>query len=131
MLAIADIEALAFSRLREAAALFLAKEYDGTAYISGYAVELILKAQICKHLKWTGYPATNKEFERFQSFRIHDLETLLSLTEIQEKVRTDHIEHWSNVRGWAPGDRYRPAGSITQAQARRHLASASFFVSRL
>ncbi len=111
--------------------MFAAKEYDGATYLCGYAVELILKARICKNLNWKGYPASNKEFERFQSFRVHDLETLLNLTGIQERIRTNYIKHWSNVRGWSPADRYRPPGWVSPVKAREILASASFFVSKL
>lgn len=131
MLAIAELEELARVRLHEATALFVARQFDGSAYICGYAVELILKAKICATLRWDGYPESRKEFEHFSSFRIHDLHTLLSLTGSQEKIRTKYTSHWSNVSSWSPADRYRRAGSVSAGRARAMLASASFLVRSL
>ncbi|HZF06844.1 MAG TPA: hypothetical protein VE932_21090, partial [Patescibacteria group bacterium] len=39
-----DFQTLADKRLREAGTLFDAAHYDGAIYISGYAVECVLKA---------------------------------------------------------------------------------------
>ncbi|CUI07302.1 hypothetical protein [Massilia antarctica] len=48
---IANLEKLARTRRHEASALLLAQQFDGSAYLSGYAVELILKARICTNLR--------------------------------------------------------------------------------
>ena len=74
-----------------------AQRYDGAFYISGYAVELTLKARICKTLQWNGFPDSNKEFERFSSFRVHDLAVLLKLTGRERMVMTQHAAEWSIV----------------------------------
>ncbi|WP_157778365.1 hypothetical protein [Massilia violaceinigra] len=128
MLTIADLEKLARTRLHEATALLVTQQFDGSAYLSGYAVELILKARICANLRWNGYPESRHEFERYTSFRTHYLETLLNLTGHQEKVRTKYISHWSNVKDWSPEERYRPPGAVPGSAARARLAAASFLV---
>jgi hypothetical protein len=35
-----------------------AERFDGAFYLSGYAVELALKARICRTLKWRATPST-------------------------------------------------------------------------
>ncbi|MDM5179059.1 hypothetical protein PO883_17825 [Massilia sp. DJPM01] len=127
MLTIAELEKLSRTRLHEATALLIAQQFDGAAYLSGYAVELILKARICVNLRWNGYPESRKEFEGLTSLRTHDLEILLDLTGCQEKVRTKYNAHWSNVSKWSPEERYRPSGAVPK-EVRARLASASFLV---
>jgi len=53
---------------------------EGSAYLSGYVVELALKARICRTLKWRGFPEKRNEFEGLQTFKTHDLDVLLSLS---------------------------------------------------
>jgi HEPN domain-containing protein len=64
MATITELRTLARARLKDAQILFLAKRYDAATYLGGYAVELALKARICKTLGWTNFPETNKEFLR-------------------------------------------------------------------
>ncbi|UOD33031.1 hypothetical protein INH39_16170 [Massilia violaceinigra] len=128
MLTIADLEDLARTRLHEATALLIARQFDGAAYLSGYAVELILKARICVNLDWLGYPESRKEFENYTSLRTHDLEILLDLTGLQKNVRNKFGAHWSNVCDWSPEERYRQVGAVPEKDARTRLASASFLV---
>ena len=45
-----ELRALARARLKEAQILFAAKRYDAATYLCGYAVEMALKARICKTL---------------------------------------------------------------------------------
>ena len=131
MLPIREIEELASARFREASLLFAAKEYDGAAYLCGYAVELTLKAKICANLHWQGYPESSKEFERLSSIRVHHLATLLDFTGLQEIVRTKYQVHWSNVKDWSPVGRYNRIGTVSADRARTMLAAAAFFVTRL
>ncbi|RSZ55340.1 hypothetical protein HF313_06535 [Massilia atriviolacea] len=131
MLTIADLETLARTRLREATALFIAKEYSGSAYLSGYAVELTLKGKICMVLNWEGFPETRSEFNGLQSFKIHDLEILAFLAGLTHVLGTKYVQAWSDVTGWSPDDRYRRPGSLNAAYAKKMLAAASLLVSRL
>jgi HEPN domain-containing protein len=59
-----ELRKLARARLKDAQLLFAVKRYDAATYLSGYAIEMALKARICQTLKWTYFPETNKEFVR-------------------------------------------------------------------
>jgi HEPN domain-containing protein len=48
MISRTDLRAIARALLRDAEALLAAKRYDGAFHICGYAVELALKARICR-----------------------------------------------------------------------------------
>jgi HEPN domain len=66
-----DLKAIARARLRDAQALLRAKRFDGAFYLCGYAVELALKARICRTLKWAGFPESGSEIKGMQSIRTH------------------------------------------------------------
>jgi hypothetical protein len=68
-------------------------------------------------LKWQGFPESKKEFERLSSFKTHDLDTLLSLSGREQKIRGNHLTEWSGVTQWDPEIRYKPIGSVMQADA--------------
>jgi hypothetical protein len=113
----ADLRRIARARLRDAEALYRAGRYDGAAYVCGYAVELSLKARICRTLRWGGFPQTRKEFDSYQSFKVHDLEALLHLSGVETRIRTVHGTSWSAVVDWDPECRYDIPGSVTKANA--------------
>ena len=50
-----DLKKSAKARVEDADALFNALRYDGAVYICGYAIEMGLKARICRTLKWPGF----------------------------------------------------------------------------
>ena len=81
------------------------------------AIETALKARICRTLKWSGYPDTRKEFEGFQSFRTHDFETLLHLSGIENKIKTNYFDAWNTVVNWDPNVRYSAIGSTSSQEA--------------
>lgn len=51
MISTQELKKIAAARLRDAEILYQGKRYDGAFYLCGYAVELTLKAKICKTLK--------------------------------------------------------------------------------
>jgi len=89
MLSILELRRIARGRLKDAEVLYASGRYDGAIYLCGYAIETMLKARICRVLKWPGYPDTNNEFKGYQSFRIHDLEILLHLSGTENKIRAN------------------------------------------
>src|ERR1022692_1948348 len=105
-----DLRLIARARLRDAKVLLEANRSDSAIYLCGYAVELALKARICRTLKWPGFPETAGEFKGLQSFKTHDLAVLLSLSGIDLRVKARYGIEWNGVVGWNPEDRYRPAG---------------------
>jgi hypothetical protein len=82
-----DLRRIARARLRDSEALFDAGRYDGAIYLCGYAIELALKARICRVLNWPGFPATRAEFTPYQSFRTHSLDVLLTLSGWEQRVK--------------------------------------------
>jgi len=117
MIAVGDLRKIARARLKDADVLQLAKRCDCAVYLCGYAVEIALKARICRALKWAGYPSTRGDFEGYQSFRTHDLDILLHLSGSEVKIRADHLADWSIVADWDPNIRYRTIGSASQQDA--------------
>lgn len=99
-----DLKRLAKKRLQEAEVLFAKGKYEGTVYLCGYAIELALKARICKTLKWTTFP--DSEVHEPRTFTTHHLPTLLSLSGIQHKVKSNHLTEWSAIEKWTPEMRY-------------------------
>ena len=117
MIVTKDLRAIARARLRDAEALLRAKRFDGAFYVCGYAVELALKARICRTLKWLGFPEDGKEFKGLLSMKTHDLETLLKLSGIRDRVTKEHYGDWSVAMEWTPEARYLMVGSSTVQQA--------------
>ena len=120
----ADLIRMARGRLKDAQALLDAGRYDGAIYLGGYVVEIALKHRICKTLKWSGFPQTNKEFQGYQSFKTHDLNVLLSLSGIETKVRANYVTEWSAVSVWDAELRYNLIGSTSKTEAERLVQAA-------
>jgi hypothetical protein len=123
MLDVATLTTLAQARLEDADVLVAAQRFDGAIYICGYAIEIALKARICKTLGWAGYPSIRAEFQNFQTFKTHDLDVLLHLSGVESQVKTQFLADWSVVATWNPEARYEPAGKVMQADAQQMLAS--------
>lgn len=119
MIDTADLHRTPREYLRAAKLLRTRKSYDAAVYLCGYAVEIALKARICKTLKWTtGFPETGSEFQRKANLKTHDLEALLEFTAIQGKIKTNsaNMEQWAIVNKWNPEQRYSPRGTKTLAE---------------
>jgi len=95
--------------------------YDGSVYLAGYAVELALKARICRLLKISEYP------QDLTSFKIHSLEQLKTLAglaaEFSITKNKDLFDNWSKAIAWNPEQRYEKAGKYTSATAKVILDS--------
>lgn len=131
MLPVADLRKIARARLKDAEVLRESKRFDGAVYLCGYAVEIALKARICRTLKWPGYPSTNSEFERYRSFRTHDLDDLLHLSGREAKIKAAHFAEWSVVTTWDPNTRYRVIGTATAQDADDMLESTKMLMEAL
>jgi hypothetical protein len=111
-----ELRRIARARLRDAEVLFTAGRYDGAAYLCGYAVELALKARICRTLRWAGFPSTGAEFKSYGSFKTHDLDVLLRLSGIDDRVRSTRHVPWSVISTWDPESRYTPIGTADRSR---------------
>jgi hypothetical protein len=89
--------------------------------LCGYAVELALKARICKTLKWSEFPDNNS---KYTSLKTHDLEVLLHLSGIEAKVTTQLKAQWSIAMQWTPVFRYRNLGTATSVEAAEMIRAA-------
>lgn len=118
-----DLRRLARARLQDAEVLRSAKRYDAAVYLAGYAVEIGLKARICRTLRWEGFPSTSGEFARYHSLQTHDLDVLLRLSGVEKRIKTAHKQPWKIVQVWTPAVRYRPAVE-TVASATEMIAAA-------
>lgn len=124
MLTVKQLREIARDRIKDAEALFKAERYDGAMYICGYAVEIALKARICKTLRWSDFPQTNQEFgqhRKYNPFKIHQLDLLLSYSGLEGKVRSRFNAQWSLVVSWDPDSRYKPAIRANRASAKAAL----------
>ena len=119
-----DLRRIARARLKEAEVLLSAGQYDGAVYLCGYAVEVALKARICRHLKWAGFPQSSKEFDGLQALKTHDFKVLIKFTGMDDKVRQLHFQEWNLLLGWTPEVRYAPIGTATRRDAEVMIESA-------
>src|SRR6266849_9752806 len=95
-----------FGTLRDAQVLLRAKRFDGAFYLCGYAIELALKARICRTLKWSGFPESAQDFKGLQSVKTHDLGVLLRFSGIEDRVKEKYASEWLVAIRWNPEDRY-------------------------
>jgi hypothetical protein len=119
VITVADLQALAESRLADAEALLVAKRHAGSVYLCGYAVELALKARVARTLGWPGWPDTG-EFKKLESFKTHDLATLLHLSGVEIALKGNHTlaTAWAGVAQWDPETRYKvPDKNAVEADA--------------
>ena len=125
MIPSSDLKSIARARLQDAKVLLSGRRLDGAVYLGGYAVELALKARICRTLKWTGFPETAAEFKGLQSIKTHDLDILLRLSGVEGRIKTKFMAEWSLVLDWDPEKRYQTAGQFTEQQANDRIAAAT------
>jgi hypothetical protein len=128
---VADLDRIAQARLADAGALAAAGRFDGAVYLCGYAVEIALKARICRTLAWSAFPESNSEFQSLQSFRTHELAVLLRLSGRQADIKTGHFAAWSIVEVWRPESRYKAIGSYSGTDAATMINSSAELVGAL
>jgi HEPN domain-containing protein len=121
----AELASTARARLIDAEVLRTAGRYDSAVYLCGYAVELQLKAEICRLHRWPGFPSSNQEFEKLRALKTHDLDTLLNLTAKRAEIVGGYLTEWEEVKTWNPELRYIPVGSTDERKARSLLAAAT------
>lgn len=131
MINVANLRRLARTRLKDAQVLLKTNRFDGAVYMVGYSVEIVLKARICKTLRWADFPTTQDEFKGLGSFRIHKLPMLLRLSGRDQLIKTKYFAEWSAVAAWDTETRYRPAGTASKGDAETMILSAKTLLSVL
>ena len=117
MIAVGDLDKISGARLEDAKLLLAAHRFDGAVYMCGYAVEVALKARVCRTLGWPEFPMSLKEFQGLTSFKTHDLDLLLRLSGQEANIKQNYFVDWNAVAVWNPEARYRPIGSAVKSDA--------------
>ena len=110
-----QLRELALLRVRETEALFESGLYDGARYLSGYIIELALKARICRLLDVQEYPDSG---ELRRVYATHDLDQLLKLAGLSRKLSLGNsvlFANWSIATLWKPERRYDVAGTASKS----------------
>lgn len=123
----AEIISLSENKLRAAELLMSNNFFDDAYYIAGYALELILKAKICKTLLIPdffdfenaksrklpiGKTKRGESDNLYKPFKVHDYEQLIILSgfyvQFSEKITSDleFSADWSIVSKWDENLRY-------------------------
>lgn len=111
----AELKALSEEWVADSELLIRENRFGTAYYLCGYAIEMALKRRICLTLDWKeGYPNKKKKFENLQSFKTHNLDILLHLSGLEEKIKTDCIAYWSSVADWDPEVRYSTQDTAEQ-----------------
>jgi len=124
----ADLKKIALARIKDAECLFASKRYDGARYLSGYAVELSLKARICRHLNCSGFLPPDLDDGLYRILMTHKFDLLLSLTSLEQRLKRSVLwNDWNTVATWDPELRYK-MGSATRTQAEGMIRSTKELV---
>lgn len=105
----ADFQQLAIVRLAEAKALLDGEMWDGAYYLSGYAVEVGLKACIIKRVQATDAFLDRKFSDRCYT---HDFGVLLELTglkaiwKLAAPADSELLKNWKSASAWSEQKRY-------------------------
>ncbi len=120
-----DLRSVAHRHLVDAQTLLQAQRYDAACYLSGFAIEVALKARICRTLNWPEFPKTAKEFRGLHSLKTHDLAILLRLSGVEADVVARELTAWTKVIQWTPEQRYQTPGGRTAGQAHDFVAAVT------
>ncbi|MEP7220520.1 MAG: HEPN domain-containing protein [Bacteroidota bacterium] len=131
MISKSDLLINAGERLQDAEVLLQNKRFDGAVYLSGYAIELALKARICRTLRWSDFPESRNEFQSYQSFKTHNLDVLLHLSGVENSIRKRFPAHWQVVAAWNPELRYKPLGTATRNDVENMIKSTKVILRAL
>lgn len=102
------LQELANIRYNEAKTLLENEMYDGAYYLSGYVIELALKACIAKQTKKYDFP----DKDTVKNSYTHNLKDLLKVAALAQKFNTDSGknkqlgDNWAIVVNWSEEKRY-------------------------
>ncbi|HYI10112.1 MAG TPA: hypothetical protein VEK57_13715 [Thermoanaerobaculia bacterium] len=117
------LDALADERLEDARALLAAGRAAGARYMCGYALEMKLKALVCRNSGWGEYPPP-MDGRLMQALKTHKLDDLLLLSGSRPRIQTEHPADWAIVEQWDPEERYR-LGAISAQEAQAMVSAAT------
>lgn len=120
-----ELKLISERRFDDGVVLYNGSRDAGSIYLFGYAIELGLKAVLCKNLGLKGIPNTMGEFKlvrkMLKNITTHDPETLLGLcpSAVQGHVKGNLMNEWSTVQKWNPEMRYDPSRKRLRWEAKR------------
>ena len=124
MIPVRELDNIAQARIEDAKVLLAAGRFDGATYLCGYAVEVALKARICRVLNWPEFPSTGGEFQAYRSFQTHELDVLLRLSGQEVRIKQNHFALWNPVAVWKVESRYNVVGTVQQPDAAAMIQAA-------
>lgn len=124
MIPVTELDRIALARLDDAKTLLAAGRHDGAIYLCGYAVEVALKARICRTLNWPEFPTTGGEFQPYRSFQTHELDVLLRLSGQERNVKHQNFGDWNTVAVWKSDSRYNVVGTAQKNEAEAMIKAA-------
>jgi len=111
-----DLQQISRARIKTSQILLAAKDYEASAYMMGYGLEIALKAAACKSLRLDGYPSNtnNKSIDSY--FMSHKFDQLLVISGLSDLFSLNgppnSYKNWSEFVQEYPGDwpsmRYDP-----------------------
>jgi HEPN domain-containing protein len=119
-----ELQELAIERLNEAQALLGVGLWSGAYYLSGYSIELALKACIARQFQAEEIP----DLKTVQRIWTHKLDELLTMAKLKPdldkrcKVEAGFASNWNSVMEWNEAARYR---KIDENEAREMLEALS------
>jgi hypothetical protein len=131
MLTRQELQKIAKARLQDAEVLFQNSRYDASIYLCGYAIEIGLKNKICKTLRWKEFPLSPGEFQNLQSFKTHNLDVLLRLSGVEDKIKKNLLFQWSIVQKWDPETRYAKVGIATKQNSQQMIEATKILLGAL
>lgn len=116
------LKLLALERLRDAECLIANGHAGGAYYLGGYAIELALKAVVCKKLDVEIFDKEVVPRHIAKSFMIHDLSDLLILSGLSNDLENACTENyvfqvsWTRIAIWSEQRRYEMGCSAAKAE---------------
>lgn len=103
------------ARLRSAEALIVAEDWEGAAYMMGYALECAMKSVTCRVLNLAQYPKGGKDEDFFMTHRFDRLLIVSGLTDLFGSNGQGYAA-WSAFTQEYPGEwtamRYEQSGQF-------------------
>ncbi len=104
-----DLKMLAQAKLEDGNLLFQAGRFSNAYYISGYALELGLKACVAKHIVSGAIPDKQMIIDTYT----HSLDKLVGVAGLRidlnelRKTEPEFGDYWAIVSQWSPDSRYQ------------------------
>jgi len=127
MIALIDLEQIAWDKLDDADCLFRGNRFDGAVYLAGYALEIALKVRLCNDHGLSGFPEKLSEADPLTTKKWFTH----SLIKLEERSRlnlsSSYLTDWSVVQDWDVEARYKKSHK-SQDEARDFLDSVQNLV---